>query len=112
MVTPITRTERTGEHRGYHVLRDWAPAGPGGRLLCVGYRGAEVARTDPDTLHDPYVWRDGEQVHYDSEDDLRAAIDATCAPPLTALQRDALSLARLSEAESRAPIYAGRGGAT
>lgn len=81
MVAPITRTERTGEYRGYHLLSDWAPAGRGGRLLCVGYRGAEVARTDPDSLHDPYVWRDGEQVHYDSEDDLRAAIDATYAAP-------------------------------
>lgn len=112
MVAPITRTERTGEYRGYHLLSDWAPAGRGGRLLCVGYRGAEAARTDPDTLHDPYVWRDGEQVHYDTEDDLRAAIDAIYAAPLATLQRDALSLARLSEAESRAPIYAAPGGAT
>ena len=112
MVAPITRVERTGEHRGYHLLSDWAPAGRGGRLLCVGYRGAEVARTDPDSLHDPAAYRDGEQVHYDSEADLRAAIDATHAAPLTALQRDALSLACLSEAEARAPIYARPWGTT
>ena len=105
MVARISTVERLGEYRGYHLLRSWESV-PTRRPLCVGYRGAEVARTGPDILHDPAACRDGEQVRYDTEDDLRAAIDATYALPLTALQRDALSLARLSEAESRAPIYA------
>lgn len=68
-----------GTYRGYYVLIDYERLGP--RLVCAGYRGVEAAGTDPGTLHDPAACRDGEQVHYDSEEDLRAAIDATYAAP-------------------------------
>ena len=77
-MAPIIRTEHVGEHRGYHLYRDWC-AGPR-RMLCVGYRA-----TSADLIccghYDPADVRDGEAPHFDSEADARAAIDATCETP-------------------------------
>ena len=78
MVAPITRTEHLGEHRGYHLYRDWCP-GPG-RMLCVGYRASSAPR-DVCGDYNPADVRDGEALHFDSEADLRAAIDATRETP-------------------------------
>ena len=102
MVAPITRTEHLGEYRGYHLYRDWYPGAR--RRICAGYRASSAPR-DVRGGYDPADVRDGEEPHFDSEADVRAAIDATHEAPLTALQRDAVSLRRLSLAESRAPIY-------
>ena len=70
-----------GRYRGYHILVDWAP-GPR-RLLCVGYRGSTAATDDTGPIGPP-ACRDGEAVHYDSEDSLRAVIDATYETPAEA----------------------------
>lgn len=76
-MAPISRTECVGRYRGYHLLVDWCP-GPR-RLLCVGFRASSVpVETGP---VGPPECRDGEAPHFDSEDDVRAAIDATFEAP-------------------------------
>ena len=78
MVAPISRTEPLGEYRGYHLYRDWCPGAR--RMLCVGVRAASAPR-DVCGDYDPVDVRDGEGVHFDTEADLRAAIDATYETP-------------------------------
>ena len=78
MAAPISTTEHVGEHRGYHLYRDWCPGVR--RMRCVGVRA-----TSADLIccghYDPADVRDGEAPHFDTEADLRAAIDATYETP-------------------------------
>ena len=77
-MAPISRTEFVGTHRGYRLYLDWCP-GPR-RPLCAGYRASSSPR-DVRGGYDPHDVRDGEAPHFDSEDDVRAAIDATFEAP-------------------------------
>lgn len=70
----VTRTEYVTAYRGYHLLLDWYP-GPTRRLVCAGLRAASARPYDPDDV------RDGEAPHFDTEADVRAAIDATHETP-------------------------------
>ena len=78
MVAPISRTEHLGEHRGYHLYRDWCP-GPR-RMLCVGVRASSAPRNVRGD-YDPNDVRDGEEPHLDTETQMRAVIDATHETP-------------------------------
>lgn len=77
----ISRTEYLGEHRGHRLYRDWCRAA-GRWNLCVGYRASSAPRDVRGAIDDdPDDVRDGEAPHFDSEDDVRAAIDATFEAP-------------------------------